>query len=135
MRRSLETNATPSASPVDDPATASDESGSTGVWPTFLPATYMEEPRLRIQAYRTTGRCDAARRGGKTCRLPGATGLADCRKPRKNLLRYTRFKLLAASRKLQQVEVRGSKLMLTRGADFVLCRRQIPPLDFLRASL
>ena len=106
---------------------SSDDGATGGVWPAFIPASYIEEPRLRIQAYRQLA--EAARiedveklhaswrdRFG---RLPEAA---------ENLLRYTRFKLLAASRKLQQVEVQGRKLMLTRGADFVLVGGRFPRL-------
>ncbi len=98
-----------------------------GVWPAFLPSNYMEEPRLRIQAYR---------------QLAGVTRIEEVENLRKswrdrfgrlpeaaeNLLEYTRFKLLAASRKLQQVELRDGKVMLTRGADFVLVSGRFPRL-------
>ena len=131
LRRSTEietpTEPTRKASPVDDPVEPTGGADAPGVWPAFLPATFMEEPRLRIQAYR---------------QLAGATRLEEVETLREswrdrfgrlpeaaeNLLRYTRFKLLAASRKLQQVELRGSKLMLTRGADFVLVGGRFPRL-------
>ncbi len=130
LRRSSENSLLPelprSSSPFDDPTPADDLTAS-GVWPAFLPASYIEEPRLRIQAYRQLAgltRNDEvedlqASWRDRFGRLP---------EPAENLLLYTRFKLLAASRKLQQVEVRGSKLMLTRGADFVLVNGRFPRL-------
>ncbi len=124
LRRSLDNTA-----PVDDNrAPSSAEAPETPeVWPAFIPASYIEEPRLRIQAYRQLAgvnrqdEVESLRESWRDRfgRLPVAT---------ENLLLYTRFKLLAASRKLQQVELRGSKLMLTRGADFVLIGGRFPRL-------
>ena len=106
---------------------ASPEETPPVVWPAFLPAKFIEEPRLRIQAYRQLAEATRADDVEKMRaswrdrfgRLPGAA---------ENLLEYTRFKLLAASRKLQQVELQGDKLMLTRGADFVLIGGRFPRL-------
>ncbi len=130
LRRSAEIETPPDpargSSPFNDPVPTEDPKAA-GVWPAFLPASYMEEPRLRIQAYRQLAgltrnsevdQLQASWRD-RFGRLPG---------PVENLLLYTRFKLLAASRKLQQVEVRGNKLMLTRGADFVLVNGKFPRL-------
>ena len=130
LRRRTEIEMSPT---LNSGATASNESTlpdadiPPGVWPAFLPAGYMEEPRLRIQAYRQLA--------GVT-RNDEVDGLRDSWRDRfgrlpeaaENLLVYTRFKLLAASRKLLQVEVRGSKLMLKRGADFVLVGGRFPRL-------
>ena len=110
-----------------DPAAESDAPDAAGVWPAFLPAEFIAEPRLRIQAYRQLAeviRKDDVDSLGKSWRdrfgrVPVAA---------QNLLLHTRFKLLAASRRIQQVEVRGSKLMLTRGADFVLVGGRFPRL-------
>ena len=127
LRRNMEVAGPAGAPSSDDSTVPVDDDAAPGVWPAFLPAGYMEEPRLRIQAYR---------------QLAGATRPEDVENLKEswrdrfgrlpeaaeNLLVYTRFKLLAASRKLQQVEVRGSKLMLTRGADFVLIGGRFPRL-------
>ncbi len=114
------------SSPFDDPTPADDPKVS-GVWPAFLPANYMEEPRLRIQAYRQLA---GLTRNDEVENLKASwrDRFGRLPEPAENLLVYTRFKLLAASRKLQQVEVRGSKLMLTRGADFVLVHGRFPRL-------
>ena len=96
-------------------------------WPAFLPASYVEEPKLRIQAYRQLAGIARpeeleslqATWRDRFGRLPDAV---------ENLLELTRIKLLAASRHVQQIEVRGAKLMLTRGNDFVLLGGKFPRL-------
>ena len=99
----------------------------TEVWPAFLPNNYIEEPKLRIQAYRqlaSVARPEEleALHGSwrdRFGRLPDAV---------ENLLELTRLKLLAAHRRVQQVEVRGEKMMLTRDNDFVLVAGKFPRL-------
>ena len=96
-------------------------------WPAFLPAGYIEEPKLRIQAYRQlagitrTEELEALRESWRDRfgKLP---------QPVDNLLELTGLKLLAASRRVQQIEVKGPKVMLTRGGDFVLVAGKFPRL-------
>jgi transcription-repair coupling factor (superfamily II helicase) len=93
----------------------------------FLPASYISEPKMRIQAYRalaevaTQEQLDAVR---KTWRdrygpLPEAV---------ENLLMLSEIKLAAAARKLVKVEVKERKLMLTRGGDYMLVAGKFPRL-------
>ncbi len=115
----------PPAGPLDD----SDERAAAVPrdWPAYLPTDYIEEPRLRIQAYRQVAeitKSDEADRLQTNWRdrfgpLPPEV---------ENLLAYTRLKLLASSRKVQQVEVRARKVMLTRGGDYVLLAGKFPRL-------
>lgn len=96
-------------------------------WPAFLPADYVQEPKLRIQAYRALAgiarpdEIEALRANWRDRfgRLP---------KPVENLLELARLKLLAATRRVQQIEVRGDKLMLTRHGDYVLVGGRFPRL-------
>ena len=96
-------------------------------WPAFIPTNYIEEPRLRIQAYRQIAevtRADEVNDLQATWRdrfgaLPPSA---------ENLLSYTRLKLLAAAHRVQQVEVRGEKVMLTRGGDYVIVGGKFPRL-------
>ena len=96
-------------------------------WPAFLPAGYIEEPKLRIQAYRQLAGIARIEEletlqeswRDRYGRLPEAT---------KNLLELTRLKLLAASRRVQQIDVKGVKVMLTRAGDFVLVAGKFPRL-------
>ena len=107
-----------------DPAAGS---GQEPVWPAFLPVEFIEEPRLRIQAYRQlagVSRKDELDTLGETWRdrfgrLPG---------PVENLLGLTRLKLLAASRRVQEVEVRGAKVMFMRAGELVLDKGKFPRL-------
>ena len=97
------------------------------MWPAYVPASYIEEPKLRIQAYRQLAeiaRDDELATLGATWRdrfgrLP---------QPVANLLELTRLKLLASRRRVQQIEVRGDKVMLTRGGDYVLVGGKFPRL-------
>ncbi len=96
-------------------------------WPAFIAADYIEEPRLRIQAYRQIAevtRDDEVDALQTTWRdrfgpLPPSA---------ENLLAYIRLKLLASAHRLQQVEVRGEKVMLTRGGDYVTVAGKFPRL-------
>ena len=115
----------------DAAAAAASETGEDSnvapVWPAFLPAEFIEEPRLRIQAYRQLAgisRPDELETLGETWRdrfgrLPA---------PAENLLAFTRLKLHAASRKVQAVEVRGAKVMCTRGGELLLVHGKFPRL-------
>ena len=96
-------------------------------WPAFLPAGYIEEPKLRIQAYRQLAGISRGEEldglqqtwRDRFGRLPEAVN---------NLLELTRLKLLAASRRVQQIEVKGAKVMLTRAGDLVLVAGKFPRL-------
>ena len=99
----------------------------TRTWPAFIPADYIEEPRVRIQAYRQLA---------EATRADDADALHDTWRdrfgplppPAENVLTYTRLKMLASSKKVQGVEVRADKVMLTRGGDFVLVAGKFPRL-------
>ena len=117
---------TPVVTPVDKEPTEQPLQADER-WPAFLPASYIEEAKLRIQAYRQIAgvsrleeleslRANWRDRFG---RLPEAA---------KNLLELTRIKLIAAGRRVQQIEVRGAKVMLTRGGDYVLVAGKFPRL-------
>ena len=96
-------------------------------WPAYLPTNYIEEPRLRIQAYRQIAevtKIDEVDSMGTTWRdrfgpLPPAV---------ENLLIYMRLKLLASAHRVQQVEVRDRKVMLMRGGDYILLAGKFPRL-------
>lgn len=95
--------------------------------PAFLPASYIGQPRTRIQAYRKlaeTGTQEELNQLRKTWRdrfgpLPEAA---------EHLLIMTEIKLAAAARKITKLEVRENKLMLTRGGDYVLIAGKFPRL-------
>ncbi len=96
-------------------------------WPTFIPAAYIQEPKLRIQAYRQLA--EIARQDDlEKLRATWRDRFGRLPVSAENLLELTRLKLLAATRRVQQIEVRGDKVMLTRGGDFVLVGGKFPRL-------
>ena len=107
--------------------TAAGASEEDAAWPAFLPAGFIEEPRLRIQAYRQLAgvsrpeQLDDLQKAWRDRfgRLPA---------PVENLVELTKLKLLAAGRRVQQVEVRGEKIMFTRAGELVLANGKFPRL-------
>ncbi len=112
-------------------AAAEDEaasgSGPAEIWPAFLPAAYMEDAGLRIQAYRQLaglGSNSELEKLRETWRdrfgpLPPA---AD------NLLTLARLKLAASRAKVQKIEVRQERVMLTKAGELVLSAGKFPRL-------
>ena len=95
--------------------------------PAFLPTSYISEPKVRIAAYRAHAeihlpeQLDQLR---KTWRdrfgpLPAAA---------ETLLLTSEIKLAAAAAKITRVEVRESKVMLTRSGDYILLGGKFPRL-------
>jgi transcription-repair coupling factor (superfamily II helicase) len=101
--------------------------GVEGVWPAFLPSAYIEDAGLRIQAYRQFASLAGNRELDKlraTWRdrfgpLPAA---AD------NLLTLARLRFAAAKTKVQKLEVRQDRLMLTRAEELLLVAGKFPRL-------
>ena len=96
--------------------------------PAYLPASWLEETKLRITAYRelseagTEKAVDALEQSWRDRfgRLPeGAV----------NLLQIARIKALAAAEKISSVEIQGQRLMLHRNGDYILLEgRRFPRL-------
>ena len=95
--------------------------------PAFLPTEYVGESQTRIQAYRKLAglgsqeQLDSLRKDWRDRFGP----LPDSAT---NLLIHSEIKIAAASRKIEQVEVRDNKLMLSRRGDFVLIGGKFPRL-------
>jgi transcription-repair coupling factor (superfamily II helicase) len=104
------------------------QAGAEGVTGAFLPAAYISEPKMRIQAYRALAEVaspDQLEKVRKSWRdrfgpLPAAV---------ENLLILSEIKLAAAARKIAKVEVKERKLMLTRGGDYILVAGKFPRLQ------
>jgi transcription-repair coupling factor (superfamily II helicase) len=114
--------------PEEEPAQKSE------VWPAFLPAAYIEDSALRIQAYR------------QLASLAGITELEKLRESWRdrfgplpdaadNLLTLARLKLAAARNKVQQIEVRQDRLMLTRSGELILNAGKFPRLSAVEPGL
>jgi transcription-repair coupling factor (superfamily II helicase) len=93
----------------------------------FVPRSYMNEPTLRIQAYRriaeiaTEEQLDGLVREWRDRFGPFPEAV-------ENLITLTRVKLAAAKQQITRVETRGDKLMLTRRGDFILVAGKFPRL-------
>jgi transcription-repair coupling factor (superfamily II helicase) len=93
----------------------------------FLPAAYISEPKMRIQAYRalaevaSTEQLDKVRKSWRDRfgPLPEAV---------EHLLILSEIKIAAASRKIGKVEVKERKLMLTFRGDYILLAGKFPRL-------
>ena len=99
------------------------------VLPAFLPASWLEETKLRITAYRelseagTLKAIDALEKSWRDRfgRIPDAAA---------RLLEITRLKALAASEGISSVEIQGQRLMLHRNGDYILLEgRRFPRLQ------
>ncbi|HEY0792084.1 MAG TPA: transcription-repair coupling factor [Chthoniobacterales bacterium] len=98
-----------------------------GLVPAFIPADYVAEPQLRIQAYKRlaqAGSRDQLDKLGKEWRdrfgpLPVAV---------RNLLLLNEIRLAAARLKMTRVEVKDGKVMITRGGDYLLIGNRFPRL-------
>ena len=96
--------------------------------PAFLPVSYIEQPRTRIQAYKKLSEAgsqqqlDQLRKAWRDRFGPLPPGV-------ENLLVLTEMKLNAAARKITKLEVKERKLMLTRGGDYVLINGKFPRLS------
>jgi transcription-repair coupling factor (superfamily II helicase) len=101
--------------------------GADEFWPAFLPSAYIEDAGLRIQAYRQYASLAGNRELDKlkaTWRdrfgpLPDAA---------ENLLLLARLRFAAAKSKVQKLEVRQDRLMLTRAGELVLVAGKFPRL-------
>ena len=95
--------------------------------PAFIPADYMAQPQLRIQAYKKLALAqsrDALRELGVEWRdrfgpHPGAV---------RNLLLLNEVRLVAVHAKVTSIEVKESKVMLIRGGDYLLIGNRFPRL-------
>lgn len=96
--------------------------------PAYLPATFIDDSRLRIQAYRALGEVmnrkelddlDKQWRDQFGERLPY---------PVENLLTCTAIKLAAAHAGVTEVEIKERKLMLSRNGKYVMLDGKFPRL-------
>ncbi|MGI9115457.1 MAG: transcription-repair coupling factor [Chthoniobacterales bacterium] len=99
----------------------------SGKVPALIPRAYIEDPGLRIQAYRRLAEItvlEELHRLQKEWRDRfGALAPAV-----KNLVSLSEIKLAAARQQITRVETRENKLMLTRRGDFILVAGKFPRL-------
>ncbi|MBV9488444.1 MAG: transcription-repair coupling factor [Verrucomicrobia bacterium] len=98
-----------------------------GLVPAFIPADYVAQPQMRIQAYKKLAQVTGKQELDKL-----ATEWRDRFGPHpaavRNLLVLNEIKLTAARRKVTRVEVKDDKVMLTRGGDYLLIGNRFPRL-------
>ncbi len=104
------------------------------IWPAFLPMAYIEDSGLRIQAYRQLASLSGARELDKL-RETWRDRFGPLPEAADNLLTLARLKLAAARHKVQQVEVRQDRLMLTRAGELVLAGGKFPRLTSAKPPL
>ena len=93
----------------------------------FLPGHYIEQSRTRIQAYRALAEIMNRKELEKLSRS-WRDRFGPLPKPVENLLLMSEIKLAAAQRKMTVVEVRDSKVMLTRAGDLIQIGGKFPRL-------
>ena len=101
--------------------------------PAFIPADYMAQPQLRIQAYKKLAEAtsrESLQKLGRDWRDRFGPHPAAIR----NLLTLNEIKLAAARTKVVAIEVKDSKVMLTRGGDYLLIGDRFPRLTSSEAE-
>jgi len=96
--------------------------------PAFIPTSYIGDTTLRIQAYRTLAQI-STREQWDRLRKEWRDRFGKFPAPVDNLLALTEIKLAAAKAGITRVEVRDSKLMLTRRGDYILVGGKFPRLS------
>jgi transcription-repair coupling factor (superfamily II helicase) len=108
--------------------------GPKKLLPAFIPASFISEPSLRIQAYRNLAEATSAEQLERLRRnwrdrfgkWPGAVD---------NLLLLSEIKLAATRARVGRVETREGKLMLSRRGDFILIGGKFPRLTSSKIDL
>jgi transcription-repair coupling factor (superfamily II helicase) len=105
----------------------SDLGGDKERLPAFLPQSYIAEPKTRIQSYRRLAEVASAEQLA-ALREDWRDRFGPVPTAAEHLLALTDIKLLATARKLAAIEVRESKVMLTRSGDYILIGGKFPRL-------
>ena len=115
---------------------ATEEGGflKSGGIPSFIPHSYMSDPKLRIEAYRRLAEL-GARDEVDTLRAAWRDRFGPLPVSVENALLCAAIRIEASRHRISQVEVRDEKLMLTRGGSYILIggrfpRLTVPDLDF-----
>lgn len=108
--------------------------GPTKLVPAFIPTVYISDAALRIQAYRTLAEITTAEQLQRL-RRDWRDRFGKWAAAVDNLLLLGEIKLSAARARVSRVEVRESKLMLTRRGDFILVGGKFPRLTSGRIDL
>ena len=103
-------------------------SGDATLLPAYLPSDWLGETQLRVSAYRELAECMAEKEldqmerrwRDRFGRLP---------QPAANLVAIGRLRLIAANKGVNSIEIKGQRLMLQRGGDYIMLEgRRFPRL-------
>ncbi len=86
--------------------------------PCYLPAAYMSEARMRIQAYKRLAETTSAK-DLKNLRIEWKDRYGKLPEPVEHLILSTSLKMAAAQANISAIEIKGQKLMLTRNGQFI----------------
>ena len=100
---------------------------SEGAGGAFLPAAYLPEAKLRIDGYRSLAQA-GTRDELEALRSAWRDRFGLLPRAAENALIAAAIRLEASKRRIPLVEVRGEKLMLTRGGSFILIGGRFPRL-------
>jgi transcription-repair coupling factor (superfamily II helicase) len=95
--------------------------------PAFIPADYMAQPQLRIQAYKKLALMQS-REGLRELAAEWRDRFGPRPAAVSNLLLLNEARLVAARAKVTSIEVKESKVMLIRGGDYLLIGNRFPRL-------
>ncbi len=96
--------------------------------PAFIPADYIAQPQSRIQAYKKLAECQLRRTLSKSLGRDWRDRFGPHPVAVRNLLTLNEIKLAATRTKVVAIEVKDSKVMLTRGGDYLLIGDRFPRL-------
>lgn len=98
-----------------------------GTTPSFIPTSYIEDPKLRIQAYRMVGEI-MTRKELDEVRTQWLDQYGPLPHAAENLLTCAAIRLAASHAGITEVEIKDRKLMLTRNHRYVLLNGRFPRL-------
>ena len=95
--------------------------------PAYLPAEYIEDSTLRVQAYRQLAGI-VEKSDADELQDSWRDRFGPLPAPAENLLTLSRLKVAAAGRKIEQLETRGDKVMATQGGEYIQFGGKFPRL-------
>ncbi|RME94193.1 MAG: transcription-repair coupling factor [Verrucomicrobia bacterium] len=98
-----------------------------------LPPAYVSEPQHRIELYRRLALCtEGTEIDALEAEIRDRFGPLP--EPARLLIEVARLRLLAAERRVESIEVRDDKLMITRGGDYLMVGGRFPRLTAARSA-
>jgi len=108
--------------------TSNAASGKADTIPCYIPAKYMPEARMRIQAYKQLAEATSSKQL-KSIKAEWSDRYGKLAKPAKYLLATAELKIAAAQANVSAIEVKSQKLMITRNGDYIMLEgRRFPRL-------